>query len=70
MYNFTTKKEVDLDWFMEALENNEIQIVSEEWTDEEKAELSREIAKRKAIYQENLAKKAVLGNAKEVVAQR
>jgi len=23
-----TKEEVDLDWFMEALENNEIQLVS------------------------------------------
>jgi len=60
MYNFDTKEEVDLDWFMEALENNEIQIVSREWTEEERAELSREIVKRKAMRKEALAKEAVL----------
>ncbi|MDR0320200.1 MAG: hypothetical protein LBI28_01725 [Treponema sp.] len=60
MYNLDTKEEVDLDQFMEALENNEIQIVSRELTEEEKKELSRDIAACKAIHQENLAKKAVL----------
>ncbi|MDR0320482.1 MAG: hypothetical protein LBI28_03185 [Treponema sp.] len=60
MYNLDTKEEVDLDRFMEALENNEIQIVSKEWTEEEKAELSREIAKRRAMQKEALASKAVL----------
>ena len=30
-----TKEEVDLDWFMEALENNEIQLVSRKLTKED-----------------------------------
>jgi hypothetical protein len=60
MYNLDTKEEVDFDRFMEALENNEIQIVSRDWTEEEKAELSREIAKRRAMRQESLATEAVL----------
>ena len=60
MYNLDTKEEVDLDWFMEALENNEIQIVSREWTEEEKAELSREIARRRAMRQKIPATEAVL----------
>ena len=60
MYNLDTKEEVDLDRFMEALENNEIQIVSREWTEEEKAELSREIAKRRTMRKEALATEAVL----------
>ena len=59
MYNLDTKEEVDLDWFMEALENNEIQIVSREWTEEEKAELSREITRRKAMRKEALTAEAV-----------
>jgi hypothetical protein len=63
MYNLTTKEEVDFDYFKELLWNNEFQVVSRKLTEEEKKELSRDIAACKAIYQENLAKKAVLGNA-------
>ena len=48
-----TKEEVDFDWFMEVLENNELQVVSREWTQEEEEELSREIARRKAMRQKN-----------------
>ncbi|MCL2181375.1 MAG: hypothetical protein FWB83_09635 [Treponema sp.] len=39
-----TKEEVDLDWFMEILRNNELQVVSRKWTEEEKEALSRQIA--------------------------
>ena len=49
-----------LDWFLNGLENNEIQLVSREWTKEEEAELSREIARRKAMKQKTPAKEAVL----------
>jgi hypothetical protein len=55
-----TKEEVDLDWFMEVLRNNELQVVSRKWTEEEKKELSRDIAACKAINQKNTAPEAVL----------
>ena len=49
-----------LECLLNGLENNEIQIVSREWTEEEKAELSREIARRKALRKEAKAAEAVL----------
>ena len=51
MYNLDTKEEVDFDYFKELLWNNELQVVNREWTEEEKAELSREIAKRRAMQE-------------------
>jgi hypothetical protein len=60
MYNLDTKEEVDFDWFMKVLDNDELQVVSRKWTEEEKEELSRDIAACKAIHQEKLAKQAVL----------
>ena len=36
MYNLDTKKEVDFDLFMEIQKNNELQVVSKKWTEEEK----------------------------------
>jgi hypothetical protein len=60
MYNLDTKEEVDFDYFKELLWNNEFQVVNREWTEEEKAELSREIARRKALRKEAIAKEAVL----------
>jgi len=60
MYNLDTKEEVDFDWFMEVLRNNELQVVSREWTEEEKRELSRDIAICKAMMQKNKAKELVL----------
>jgi len=60
MYNFDTKEEVDFDYFMELLWNNEFQVVNRELTEEEKAEISREIAKRRTMRQEAPAKEAVL----------
>jgi len=29
-----TKEEVDFDWFMEVLDNDELQVVSRKWTEE------------------------------------
>jgi hypothetical protein len=52
MYNLTTKEEVDFEYFKELLWNNEFQVINREWTEEEKAELSREIAKRRAMRKE------------------
>jgi len=60
MYNLTTKEEVDFDYFMELLWNNEFQVVNREMTEEEKEELSREIAKRRAMRKEASATEAVL----------
>jgi hypothetical protein len=55
-----TKEEVDFDWFMEILRNNELQVVSRKWTEEEKKELSRDIAACKAIIKKKKAAEAVL----------
>ena len=52
MYNFDTKEEVDFDYFMELLWNNEFQVVNRELTEEEQAEISREIAKRRTMREE------------------
>ena len=61
MYNFTTKEEVDFEYFKELLWNNEFEVINREWTEEEKAELSREIAKRRAMRKEEApATEAVL----------
>ena len=60
MYNLDTKEEVDFDLFMEVLHNNELQVVSRKWTEEEKRELSRDIAICKAITQKNKAKKELV----------
>ena len=60
MYNLDTKEEVDFEYFKELLWNNEFQVVNREWTEEEKAELSREIARRKAMRKEATAKETVL----------
>jgi hypothetical protein len=44
MYNLDTKEELDFDYFMEVLRNNELQVVSKEWTEEEWKQLSKDIA--------------------------
>ena len=36
MYNLTTKEEVDFDWFMKVLDNDELQVVSRKLTEEDK----------------------------------
>ena len=36
-------------WFLDALESDDFQVVSRKWTEEEKAELSRLIAKHRAM---------------------
>ena len=60
MYNLTTKEEVDFEYFKELLWNNEFQVINREWTEEEKEELSREIAKRRAMQKETSVTEAVL----------
>jgi hypothetical protein len=54
-----TKEEVDLNWFMEALENNEIQLVSRKLTKEDGEEISRQLAECKALRKEAKAAEAV-----------
>jgi hypothetical protein len=39
-----TKEEVDFDWFMEVLRNNELQVVSRKLTKEDDEEVCRAIA--------------------------
>jgi len=61
MYNLDTKEEVDMDAFFEALENREVFLVSRKWTEEEKKQLSRDIAAcKEAIRQKKLAAEVVL----------
>jgi transposase len=60
MYNFTTKEEVDFEYFKELLWNNEFQVINRELTEEEQAEISREIAKRRAMRKEAPATEVVL----------
>jgi membrane-bound lytic murein transglycosylase MltF len=48
-----------LDWLLNALENNEIQIVSGGLTEEEKREISRELAEYRAAHPKAPAKQAV-----------
>ena len=49
-----------LDWLLNALENNEIQLVSSRLTKEDEAEISREIAEYRATHPKTAAKEAVL----------
>jgi hypothetical protein len=55
-----TKEEVDFDWFMEVLHNDELQVVSRNLTEEDKKELSRQIAECRAMRKKALAAEAVL----------
>jgi hypothetical protein len=55
-----TKEEVDFDWFLEVLRNNELQVVSRKLTKEDDEEICRAIDEYKAMMQESLAKEAVL----------
>jgi len=47
-------------WLLEAFESDCFQVESREWTQEEEEELSREIARRKAMRQETPARDMVL----------
>jgi hypothetical protein len=46
-----TKEEVDFDWFMNILENNELQVVSRKLTKEDDEEICRAIEEHKAARQ-------------------
>ena len=60
MYNLDTKEKIDFDMFLEILKNNELQVVSRKWTEEEKKKLSRDISVCKAMYAETFAKEEVI----------
>jgi len=60
MYNLDTGEKVDLDWFLNALENEEIIIGGTNPTKEEFEEIDRKIAALKAMQQETYATEAVL----------
>jgi tRNA A37 threonylcarbamoyladenosine biosynthesis protein TsaE len=60
MYNLDTKEEIDFEYFMEVLRNNELQVVSKEWTEEEWKQLSKDLAICKANHQEKPVKEPVL----------
>ena len=47
-------------WLLEAFESDCFQVESRKWTQEEEEELSREIARRKAMRQETPARDMVL----------
>jgi hypothetical protein len=55
-----TKEEVDFDWFMNILENNELQVVSRKLTKEDDEEISKAIAEYKAAHQKKPAEEPVL----------
>jgi len=54
-----TKEEVDFDWFLEVLRNNELQVVPKKWTEEEREEVRREIAAYRALHSKTPAAEAV-----------
>ena len=60
MYNLDTGEKVDLDWFLNALENEEIIIGGTNPTKEEFEEIDRKIAELKAMQQETHVAQAVL----------
>jgi membrane-bound lytic murein transglycosylase MltF len=49
-----------LDWLLNALENNEIQLVSRRLTKEDREEISRELAEYRAAHPKTPAAEAVL----------
>ena len=53
-----TKEEVDFDWFMEVLDNDELQVVSRKLTEEDKKELSRQIAECRAMRRRGFSSSA------------
>ena len=59
MYNLDTGEKVDFDWFLNALENEEIIIGGTNPTKEEFEEIDRKIASLKTIRQETFVKVAV-----------
>ncbi|MDR1868777.1 MAG: hypothetical protein LBQ82_02195 [Treponema sp.] len=60
MYNLDTGEKVDLDWFINALENEEIIIGGTNPTKEEFEEIDRKIASLKAMRQKKPITEAVL----------
>lgn len=48
------------DWFLDVLDNNELQLVSREQIEKELDEISREIAKYKAMHKKEKAAKELV----------
>jgi len=57
-----TKEEVDFDWFMEILRNNELQVVSRKLTKEDDEEMCRAIAEYRAAHPKTTARDMVLAD--------
>jgi hypothetical protein len=55
-----TKEEVDFDWFMNILENNELQVVSRKLTKEDDDEICNAIAEYKAAHQKKQVEEPAL----------
>jgi hypothetical protein len=55
-----TKEEVDFDWFMNILENNELQVASRKLTKEDDEEVCRAIEEYKANRLKNKTEEPVL----------
>jgi hypothetical protein len=60
MYNLDTEQEVEWNVFMNILDNNELQVVSRKWTEEEWAQLRKDIEEHRPIYQKNIKVEHVL----------
>ncbi|WP_461257155.1 hypothetical protein [Treponema sp. R80B11-R83G3] len=58
MYAIDTQEKMD--WLLNGLENGEIVLESRKLTEEDKAEISRELAEYKAAHPKTPAKEAVL----------
>ena len=56
---FAIDTQEKLDWFLNALENSEIQLVSRVLTEEDREEIRNEIAEYKANRQKNKTKELV-----------
>ena len=59
MYNLDTKQEVNWDSFMNVLENNEFQVISKKWTEEEWKQLSEDIEEYRTLYSQKQIKEPV-----------
>ena len=59
IYNLDTKQEVNWESFIDALENNEFQVVSKKWTEEEWKQLSEDIEVHRTLYEQKQVKELV-----------
>jgi len=62
-----TKEEVDFDWFMDILWNNELQLVSRDLTEEDWTEISQQLAEGRVIAKQRALEREKLAKEKEAV---